>query len=122
MVMENMQRSAVLLCVLAVGLVFCGISSASDRYVSLKEHQTDNTTLSSHLHPKLYFDQTEVRFRYLIKELRTSFLSSFLFRGCSTDIISDAIVESVFLSDMRSSPLMQYPKVLWMASRLVRGW
>lgn len=62
MVMENMQWSAVLLCVLAVGLTFCGISSASDRYVSLNEHQTDNTTLSTHLHPKLYFDQTEVRF------------------------------------------------------------
>ncbi|XP_016126885.1 dermatan-sulfate epimerase-like protein [Sinocyclocheilus grahami] len=69
MVMENMQRSAVLLCVLAVGLAFCGISSASDRYVSSNEHQTDNTTLSAHLHPKLYFDQTELR---LMKQRATT--------------------------------------------------
>lgn len=62
MVMENMQRSAFLLRVLAVGLAFCGISSASDRYVPLNEHQRDNATLSEHLHPKLYFDHTEVRF------------------------------------------------------------
>lgn len=67
MAIECIQRSLALLCLFA----FFG-SSAFDRYLPLNqdtEHQTGNITLSAHLHPKLYFDQTEV---YLMKKRAAS--------------------------------------------------
>ncbi|KAI7809387.1 dermatan-sulfate epimerase-like protein [Triplophysa rosa] len=61
MAVECTQRSASLLCLLAVIQVFFGISSASDRSLNEDaEQRAGNITMSAHLHPKLYFDQNEV--------------------------------------------------------------
>ncbi|XP_051981135.1 dermatan-sulfate epimerase-like protein [Xyrauchen texanus] len=66
MAMECLQRLVALLCLLAAQLAFYGISSASVRNVSLNEgteqieRKIGNITMSAHLHPKLYFDQTQL--------------------------------------------------------------